>query len=77
MGQRLFLSPFLILAPKPIFLFPPPCESFMKRECDFSKGERGPVAPSEPGKIRITIRLDNQILDHFRQRIHDGGNYRP
>ena len=48
----------------------------MKRECDFSKGERGPVAPSEPGKTRITIRLDNQILDHFRQRIHEmgGGN---
>jgi uncharacterized protein (DUF4415 family) len=49
----------------------------MKREYDFSKGKRGPVVPPEPGKTRITIRLDNEILDHFRKRVHDmgGGNY--
>jgi uncharacterized protein (DUF4415 family) len=49
----------------------------MKREYDFSKGKRGPVVPPEPGKTRITIRLDNEILDHFRKRAHDmgGGNY--
>jgi uncharacterized protein (DUF4415 family) len=49
----------------------------MKREYDFSKGKRGPVLPPEPGKTRITIRLDNEILDHFRKRVHDmgGGNY--
>ena len=33
--------------------------------------------PPEPGKTRITIRLDNKILDHFRKRVHEmgGGNY--
>lgn len=49
----------------------------MKREYDFSKGKRGAVVPPEPGKTRITIRLDNEILDHFRKRVHEmgGGNY--
>lgn len=49
----------------------------MKREYDFSKGKRGPIVPLEPGKTRITIRLDNEILDHFRKRVHElgGGNY--
>jgi uncharacterized protein (DUF4415 family) len=49
----------------------------MKREYDFSKGRRGPVIPLEPGKTRITIRLDNKVLDHFRKQVHvmGGGNY--
>ncbi len=49
----------------------------MKREYDFSKGGRGPVIPPEPGKIRITIRLDNKVLDYFRKQVHEmgGGNY--
>jgi hypothetical protein len=49
----------------------------MKREYDFSKGRRGPVITPEPGKTRITIRLDNEVLDHFRRRVHEmgGGNY--
>ncbi len=49
----------------------------MKREYDFSKGKRGPVVPPEPGKTRITIRLDNQVLGHFRRKVHamGGGNY--
>jgi uncharacterized protein (DUF4415 family) len=49
----------------------------MKREYDFSRGKRGAVVLPEPGKTRITIRLDNEILDHFRKRVHQmgGGNY--
>ena len=49
----------------------------MKREYDFSKGRRGPIVTPEPGKTRITIRLDNQVLDHFRTRVHEmgSGNY--
>jgi uncharacterized protein (DUF4415 family) len=49
----------------------------MKREYDFSKGKRGPVIPADPGKTRITIRLDNEVLDHFRKQVHQagGGNY--
>jgi uncharacterized protein (DUF4415 family) len=49
----------------------------MKREYDFSKGRRGPVIPPEPGKTRITIRLDNKVLDYFHKQVHEmgGGNY--
>ncbi len=37
----------------------------MRSEYDFSKGKRGAVIPS-PGKTRITIMLDNEIIEHFR-----------
>ena len=49
----------------------------MKKEYDFSKGRRGPVVRVPPGKTRITIRLDNDILDWFRAQAHvaGGGNY--
>ncbi len=49
----------------------------MKKEYDFSKGKRGAVATPEPGKTRITIRLDNEILDWFRDKVNSqgGGNY--
>jgi uncharacterized protein (DUF4415 family) len=49
----------------------------MKREYDFSKGRRGPVLRVPPEKTRVTIRLDNDILDWFRQQVDDagGGNY--
>jgi uncharacterized protein (DUF4415 family) len=49
----------------------------MKRQYDFSKGRRGAVAKVPPGKTRITIRLDNDILEWFRGRAHSegGGNY--
>jgi len=49
----------------------------MKSEYDFSEGRRGAVIPPEPGKTRITIRLDNRILQHFRRRAHQvgGANY--
>jgi len=44
---------------------------------DFSKGKRGPVLPVPPGKERITIRLDTDILDYFRDLVEraGGGNY--
>lgn len=49
----------------------------MKEEYDFSKGRRGPIEPISSGKTRITIRLDNEILDWFRSQVHQagGGNY--
>jgi uncharacterized protein (DUF4415 family) len=49
----------------------------MKPEYDFSKGQRGPVLPLPPGKERITIRLDKDVLDWFRQQAttQGGGNY--
>jgi uncharacterized protein (DUF4415 family) len=49
----------------------------MKRQYDFSKARRGPMVPPTPGKTRITIRLDNDVIEHF-QAIVDragGGNY--
>ena len=49
----------------------------MKKEYDFSQGRRGAVDPMPPGKTRITIRIDDDILDWFRGRVHaaGGGNY--
>jgi len=44
---------------------------------DFSKGKRGPVVKTDPNKVRITIRLDGDIIEHFKQLVHEagGGNY--
>lgn len=44
---------------------------------DFSKGKRGQVVKPDPNKVRITIRLDADIVDHFKQIVLDagGGNY--
>jgi uncharacterized protein (DUF4415 family) len=44
---------------------------------DFSKGKRGPVIKPDPSKVRITIRLDADIIDHFKNIVHKagGGNY--
>jgi len=44
---------------------------------DFRKGKRGPVLPLPPGKERITIRLDTDILEYFRDAVEraGGGNY--
>ena len=49
----------------------------MKKEYDFRKGKRGPVVKAPPGKTRITIRIDDDILDWFRAQVHasGGGNY--
>ena len=49
----------------------------MKREYDFSRGKRGAVLRTPPGKTRITIRLDDDILQWFRNRVHaaGGGSY--
>jgi uncharacterized protein (DUF4415 family) len=49
----------------------------MRKEYDFSQGKRGAVLSAPPEKTRVTIRLDNDILDWFRQRVDEagGGNY--
>ena len=49
----------------------------MKKEYDFSRGKRGAVIKSPPGKTRITIRIDDDLLQWFRDRVHEagGGNY--
>ncbi len=49
----------------------------MKRRYDFGKAKRGSVIPGSPGKTRITIRIDDDVLDWFREQAHKagGGNY--
>jgi uncharacterized protein (DUF4415 family) len=49
----------------------------MKKEYDFSRGKRGAVIKTPPRKTRITIRLDDDILQWFRDQVHEagGGNY--
>lgn len=44
---------------------------------DFSKGKRGAVLAVPAGKERITIRLDADILEFFREAVDraGGGNY--
>ena len=49
----------------------------MKQEYDFSRAKRGSISPPVKGKTRITIRIDDDVLDWFRRRVHEqgGGNY--
>jgi uncharacterized protein (DUF4415 family) len=49
----------------------------MKAKYDFSKGKRGAVLPSSGKKVRITIRIDRDIIDWFRSKVEEqgGGNY--
>jgi len=44
----------------------------MKKEYDFSKGKRGAVLKTR-GKTRITIHLDDDVIDAFRIRAEDVG----
>ena len=48
----------------------------MKQEYDFNKGKRGRLRPPEPeptGKVRITIRLDDDIVDKFMEKADESG----
>jgi uncharacterized protein (DUF4415 family) len=44
----------------------------MRKEYDFSKGKRGAVIPS-PGKTRITIMLDDDVIEYFRAKAEAQG----
>jgi uncharacterized protein (DUF4415 family) len=44
----------------------------VRKEYDFSKGQRGAVLPS-PGKTRITIMLDDDVIEFFRTRAETTG----
>ncbi len=44
----------------------------MKQEYDFSQGKRGAVVPTK-GKTRITMYLDNDVLDAFRSSSEEAG----
>ena len=44
----------------------------MRAEYNFSKGKRGAVVPQR-GKTRISIFIDNAVLDEFRARAEKAG----
>ncbi len=45
----------------------------MRAEYDFSKGKRGAVMPQK-GKTRISIYIDNAVLEAFRARAEKAGS---
>jgi uncharacterized protein (DUF4415 family) len=49
----------------------------MKSSYDFSRGKRGRITKPEPepaaGKVKITIRLDQDVVDHFLARADESG----
>jgi uncharacterized protein (DUF4415 family) len=51
----------------------------MKNEYNFGKGKRRAVVRILKGKTRITIRVDDDILEWFRKEVEEagGGSYQP
>lgn len=49
----------------------------MRKRYDFTGATRGAIDPTPPGKTRITIRIDDDILQWFWDRVNEagGGNY--
>jgi len=48
----------------------------MKKQYDFSKGRRGRILPAQPehkGKARITIRIDEDLVNHFLKEADASG----
>ena len=44
----------------------------MRKDYDFSQGQRGAVVP-QIGKTRITICLDDEVIEEFRERADSVG----
>ena len=47
----------------------------MRKEYDFSKAKRGPAVAAPKGKARITIRLDEEVLDWFKARVWEQAHF--
>jgi uncharacterized protein (DUF4415 family) len=49
----------------------------MRDEYDFSDATRGPVLAPASGKTRITIRIDDDVLEWFKAQVNaaGGGSY--
>jgi uncharacterized protein (DUF4415 family) len=45
----------------------------MKKEYDFSKGKRGAVLGVTPGKVKITVRVDRDLVDWFGETVDASG----
>jgi uncharacterized protein (DUF4415 family) len=50
-----------------------PDPQLMKQEFDFTRGKRRAVVPKPLGKTRVTIRLDDDVLDWFRDEVDQAG----
>ena len=52
-------------------------EAEKHRNIDFTRAKRGAVVKPDPGKTKISIRLDNTVLEYFRAVVDSagGGNY--
>lgn len=52
-------------------------ENLWKRNRTSVKEQEGRWKKTPPGKTRITIRLDNEIIEYFRNQVEnaEGGNY--
>lgn len=48
-----------------------------EKEIDFNQAKQGAIIPPSANKTRITIRLDTDTVNWFRQQVHAaaGGNY--
>ena len=44
------------------------------REIDFSHARRGAVIATEAGKTKISIRLDNTVIEYFRGVVEQAGS---
>ncbi len=49
----------------------------MKENYDFSQGKRGAVIPIPPHQTKLTILIDNDILEWFSNQVEqaEGGDY--
>jgi uncharacterized protein (DUF4415 family) len=49
----------------------------MKKSEEFSQAKREAVVATPKGKTRITIRIDDDVLEWFREQVNSagGGNY--
>lgn len=49
----------------------------MKDKYDLSTGVRGAVCPMPPGHTRMTLRMDDTVMEWFREKVHraGGGDY--
>ena len=43
------------------------------RDIDFSNAKRGAVIVPEPGKTKISIRINNSVLEYFRSQVERAG----
>ncbi len=46
----------------------------MKTKYDFEKGRRGAVITPSSNKVRITVRLDRDVIEWFRSKVEEQGH---